>query len=77
MLAVHAQARTSRCASTAFTAAPTRKGSRPMFTSRVIELGASLVCSVESTKWPVSAACTAMCAVSMSRISPSMITSGS
>src|SRR6266480_3256020 len=39
--------------------------------------GASLVCSVESTRWPVSADSTAICAVSRSRISPTMITSGS
>src|SRR5207342_1851889 len=38
---------------------------------------ASFVCSVENTKWPVSAACTAISAVSASRISPTMITSGS
>jgi hypothetical protein len=69
--------RMRRWASTALTAAPTRKGSRPMLTRRVIELGASLVWSVERTRWPVSAAWTAMCAVSMSRISPSMTTSGS
>ena len=40
-------------------------------------LGASLVCSVEKTKWPVSAARMAMSAVSRSRISPTMMTSGS
>ena len=28
----------------------------PMLISRVIVLGASLVCSVDSTRWPVSAA---------------------
>ncbi len=39
--------------------------------------GASLVCSVESTKWPVSAALTAISAVSKSRISPTMMMSGS
>ena len=44
---------------------------------RVIAVGASFVCSVESTRWPVSAASTAICAVSRSRISPTMITSGS
>ena len=32
----------------------------PMLTSRLMLLGASLVCSVESTRWPVSAALTAM-----------------
>ena len=35
------------------------------------------VCSVESTRWPVSAALSAMSIVSSSRISPSRITSGS
>ena len=49
----------------------------PMSIRRPSALGASLVCSVESTRWPVSAASTAMCAVSRSRISPTMITSGS
>ena len=49
----------------------------PMSISRIGALGASLVCSVESTRWPVSAASTAMCALSRSRISPTMITSGS
>jgi hypothetical protein len=39
--------------------------------------GASLVCTVESTRCPVSADCTAISAVSRSRISPIMITSGS
>ncbi len=40
-------------------------------------LGASLVCRVLNTRWPVSAACTAISAVSRSRISPTMMTSGS
>ena len=39
--------------------------------------GASLVCSVENTRWPVSAAWMAISAVSRSRISPTMMTSGS
>ena len=38
---------------------------------------ASVACSDDSTKWPVSAACTAMRAVSTSRISPTRIASGS
>ena len=49
----------------------------PMSTSRVTALGASLVWSVESTRWPVSDACSAICAVSWSRISPISTTSGS
>ena len=39
--------------------------------------GASLVCTVENTRWPVSAARIATSAVSRSRISPTIITSGS
>ena len=37
----------------------------------------SVACSDESTRWPVSADCTAMRAVSTSRISPTRMTSGS
>ncbi len=37
----------------------------------------SLVCRVVSTRWPVSAAWTAWVAVSASRTSPTMMTSGS
>src|SRR5258707_956666 len=48
-----------------------------MSVSRVMALGASLVCSVENTRCPVSAERIAMSAVSRSRISPTMITSGS
>ena len=49
----------------------------PMFTSRLMLLGASLVCSVDSTRWPVSAALTAIDAVSPSRISPTRMMFGS
>ena len=45
-------------------------GSAPMSISRVTTDGASSVCSVESTRWPVCAACIAIFAVSASRISP-------
>ena len=45
--------------------------------ARVIAVGASFVCNVESTKCPVSAACTAISAVGRSRISPTMMMSGS
>ena len=69
--------RTRRCASTASSDDATRYGSTPMSTSRVTAPGASLVCSVEKTRWPVSEACTAICAVSWSRISPISTTSGS
>ena len=37
----------------------------------------SVACSDERTRWPVSADCTAMRAVSTSRISPTRMTSGS
>ena len=44
---------------------------------RVIAPSASLVWTVDSTRWPVSDAWTAMSAVSRSRISPTITTSGS
>ncbi len=58
---------------------PRRSGSdsMPIFERRVIAPGASLVCRVESTMWPVSAASIAIRAVSASRISPTMMMSGS
>ncbi len=49
----------------------------PMSRNRCSAATASVACSDESTKWPVSADCTAMRAVSTSRISPTRITSGS
>ena len=49
----------------------------PISMSRVMAAGASLVCRVESTRWPVSAASMAICAVSWSRISPMSTMSGS
>ena len=52
-------------------------GSTSSSSSRVMALAASLVCSVASTMWPVSAACRAISAVSASRTSPTMMTSGS
>ncbi len=67
----------SRCAMTPRSAAPILYACIPMSTRRVTELGASLVCRVESTRWPVSDACTAIWAVSPSRISPTSTTSGS
>ena len=54
-----------------------KRAARPCPCSRVIVLGASLVCSVLNTMWPVSEACTAISAVSRSRISPTRILSGS
>src|ERR687896_283188 len=47
--------RTRRWASTAVTADPVRNGSTPISVRRVSALGASFVCSDESTKWPVRA----------------------
>src|ERR671923_123008 len=44
---------------------------------RLIVSAASTVCSVESTRWPVSAALSAVWTVSSSRISPIRIVSGS
>ena len=49
----------------------------PMSISRAAASGAPLACSVVSTRCPVSAASIAIWAVSTSRISPTMITSGS
>src|SRR5665647_2996531 len=69
--------RASRWATTQSRAEPTRNGSMPISMRRVIALGASLVCRVESTRWPVRAASMAICAVSWSRISPISTTSGS
>ena len=48
-----------------------------MSRKRETVLGASLVCSVLKTMCPVSDACTAISAVSKSRISPTRILSGS
>ena len=52
-------------------------GAMPMFIRRVSVVGASLVCSVDSTMWPVCAALIAISPVSRSRISPTMMMSGS
>ena len=51
--------------------------STPMSSRRTMEESASFVCSVEKTMWPVMAARTEMDAVSASRVSPTMMTSGS
>ena len=69
--------RTRRCACTPRTGATTRNGSTPMSMSLVKLERASLVCTVESTRWPVRAERIAISAVSRSRISPIMMTSGS
>src|SRR3954451_2289509 len=52
-------------------------GSTPISFSRVSAPGASFVCKVERTRCPVSAASIEIFAVSPSRISPTMTTSGS
>ena len=49
----------------------------PMFIKRLMVDGASFVCSVDNTIWPVSAALTAISAVSKSRISPTRMMFGS
>ena len=69
--------RTSRWARIASTVAVIKNVGTPMSFSRVIVLGASFVCSVLNTRCPVSEACTAISAVSRSRISPTRILSGS
>ncbi len=48
--------RPRRCASTAMMEEAIRNGSTPMSIIRVIAEGASFVCSVESTRCPVSEA---------------------
>ena len=53
-----------------------RKGATPMSINRVNVPTASLVCRVENTRCPVRDACIAIWAVSRSRISPTMMTSG-
>src|SRR6266704_3340671 len=54
-----------------------RKGAMPISSIRAIAPGASLQCIVLRTWWPVKAASTAISAVSVSRISPIMMMSGS
>ena len=49
----------------------------PISRRRGMAAAESLVCRVESTRWPVSAAWMAISAVSRSRISPTMMMSGS
>ena len=48
-----------------------------MLAKRPMTSNTLLACTLVNTWWPVSAACTAICAVSASRISPTMILSGS
>src|SRR5436190_1764641 len=69
--------RTSRWASTPSSEDVQTLASTPRSLSRVMAPRASLVCSVLTTRCPVWAARKASSAVSGSRISPSMMTSGS
>ena len=69
--------RTSRTLTTPTSDDATMKGSSPRSMRRVTAPAASLVCTVLSTRWPVTDARNAICAVSLSRISPIMTTSGS
>ena len=69
--------RAKRCAVMSDTADAILNGATPMLSKRVRVEGASLVCSVESTIWPVDAALIAISAVSRSRISPIIMMSGS
>jgi hypothetical protein len=75
-LQVHRR-RARRCAVIRITEEAMLKPATPMFIRRVRVEGASLVCSVENTMCPVCAALIAMSAVSRSRISPTMMMSGS
>ena len=59
------------------TAEAIRNGSTPMSIRRGNAPAASFVCRVENTMWPVSEALMAISAVSRSRISPTIIMSGS
>ena len=77
LLAACTGVRARRCAVIRITDEAMLNGATPMFIRRVRVDGASLVCSVDSTMWPVCAALIAMSAVSRSRISPTMMMSGS
>ena len=69
--------RASRWAVISSTLAAMLNGATPMFSMRVRVVGASLVCSVDITRWPVIAALIATSAVSKSRISPTRMMLGS
>ncbi len=60
-----------------FTVEVNKYSSKPISNKRVMPPAALLVCKVDNTKCPVKADCTAIRAVSKSRISPIMMTSGS
>jgi hypothetical protein len=67
----------SRWATIKITAEEIKKGSIPISINRVIVPGASFVWTVLRTRWPVKAAWMPIWAVSKSRISPTMMISGS
>src|SRR5438270_851034 len=69
--------RTRRCASTPRSASAKLNGSMPRSRRRTTLSAALFVWSVESTRCPVSEASIAILLVSASRISPTMMTSGS
>ncbi|MNT26758.1 hypothetical protein D3C72_1623520 [compost metagenome] len=69
--------RIRRCAQMPFRAETNAYGSIPMCVKRPNTSNTLFACTVVSTKWPVRADCTAISAVSRSRISPTMILSGS
>ena len=68
--------RTSRCARTPRSVELIRKPGMLEIEQARDRVGASFVCSVDRTRWPVSAACNAVLR-SPSRISPTMMMSGS
>ncbi len=68
---------TRRWAMTILRVETKRNGSTFISKSLGMAPAAELVCNVENTKWPVSDALMASAAVSLSRISPTMIMSGS
>ena len=67
---------TSRCAMIARIEEATRNGCTPISIRRATAEGASFVCSVLKTRWPVRLALVAIDAVSRSRISPIMMMFG-
>ena len=69
--------RTSRWATIRTTESAMRKGSTFMLSRRWTVEAASLVWTVEKTRWPVRAALMAVSTVSWSRISPTSMMSGS
>ena len=69
--------RANLCATVPIIQLAAKYGSIPMSTSRIIALMLSFVCNVDKTKCPVNDACTPICAVSKSRISPIITMSGS